>query len=284
MKEWINDLSPGQTERLERERRSLDAEVAACASNVLDHIPDEAYAARVEAIAFTANDVLPKRRDRPRKLTAHVTNQLAQAYEVDDASRRTLLEFTVLVSEYYDALDDVLDGDVAPGRTKQALSATQMMMPLMVQYLHSMGSRAVGFWTERSIPMAGAWYVEGSEKPSRERYLTVVGQQANLVGSLTGLTAIVGEQRPEVVDRAETIGRTLFLFEQFLLDLKQHLGTDEDPWNAWKLLEEREVRDCLEDWRADVAELSAHLPDEHASMITALFATDVDRYRKTISA
>ena len=77
----------------------------------------------VYRLAFKQNDVLPKRNLRPKPTTAFQADRIHRIHDGDEQTRQTLLQFSIMVAEYYDIGDDIIDGDVKPGHQREALVA-----------------------------------------------------------------------------------------------------------------------------------------------------------------
>src|SRR6056297_565126 len=55
----------------------------------------------VYRLAFKGNDVLPKRDLRPKPTTAFQADQIHRIHGGDEETRQTLLQFAIVVAEYY---------------------------------------------------------------------------------------------------------------------------------------------------------------------------------------
>ena len=227
-------------------------------------------------LAFKPNDVLPKRHSRPQVTIAHLTEQVYLAHGGDDAARRKLLRFAIVVQEYYDTLDDIVDGDVAAGYEPQAMVVTQLMMPLMVRMLGQMGEDAVDYWTCRAQEMVESLYLEKCREKSFDSYLSSLEQQSYFFGFATGLAAVVAGEDDETVERAESIGRTGYKYAQFVLDLYQEDEDDPDNWNALHFVDRDKVLDYLGLWRDELESLLDAYPEGQAFLIKAMFSVELD--------
>lgn len=276
---------------LTSERRAAFEEyVGDLRERVLDHVEElcrevdeDALAQRTYELAFKPSDALPKRSRRPKLQTAVLADQTAAAFDLADSRRDALVAFTVAVQEHYDVLDDVVDGDVAPGHEDEAVVVSQALVPLCVRRLDALGSDAVEYWHDCALELLAAPHAETTDDPSADAYRRVIDRQSALFGLVTGLAAVAADRDESTVERADRLGRTVYRHAQFVLDYEQHARGD-DEWNARALLGERRVLESLEIWRAAVTDLTAEFPTHAADRLRALVALDVDAWQRELAA
>jgi hypothetical protein len=233
---------------------------------------------------FRANDLFPKRDSRPKTTTAFVADRIHRAHDGDDRRRALLVQFALVVAEYADVVDDVVDDDVAPGREAEALLVSQLLVPAMVRSASRLGDRAVDYWTADAAALVQVPLVREPEAtPSPDAYLELLDEQASLRSSITGLAAVAAGADDDAVERAERVGRAVHRLMQFSTDLYQYgHDADDDPWNAVGLLSEEAFLDAIDRFRADLA-TAATYPDPYARQITAIWDRDFrSRYREAV--
>lgn len=238
---------------------------------------------RVYGLAFKRNEVLPKRDRRPKTTTAFVAEQVHRAHDGDPDRRATLVEFAVVVAEYADILDDVVDGDVSEGHESEALLVSQLLIPVLIRSLHALGDRAVDYWTDDALALVQAPLVhEREHTPSAEAYPDLLREQASLRSSITGLAAVAADENEAAVDRAETVGRAVHGLMQFSTDLHQH-GWDDDPWNAVELYDEDEFVTRVDAIRADLRDAASEYGSPYTDRIVRFWERDYrERYREAV--
>jgi hypothetical protein len=231
-------------------------------------------------LAFKPNDILPKRLTRPQILIAHLSDQVYLALADDDSHRDTILQFAILVQEYYDMLDDLVDGDVAPGHEADVVGVSQLLMPIVVRRLNRIGPRAIDYWTSRAMEMIESLYLETSKEKSLEHYLEALDKQSFFFGYATGVAAIAAGADDDALQRAEEIGRYGYRYGQFALDLFQEGEELGDNWNATHFLSREEILEYMAEWRDELDARLEPYPDEHAELVRAMFSTDLTRWRQ----
>jgi hypothetical protein len=239
----------------------------------------------VYTLAFRANNVLPKRDSRPKTTTAFVAEQIHRAHGGDLDRRATLVEFAVVVAEYADILDDVVDGDVAEGHEREALLVSQLLVPVLIRSVHRLGGRAVDYWTDDALALVQAPLVHEREAaPSGEAYLDLLAEQASLRSSVTGLAAVAADEDEAAVARAEEVGRAVHGLMQFSTDLHQY-GDDDDPWNAAALFSEEAFLEQVDAFRDDLGAAVASYPSPYAERIVRIWERDYRAsYREAVGA
>lgn len=229
-------------------------------------------------LAFQVSDALPRRSRRPQRRPAVLAVAIADAVGLDADETDDLLAYTVAIQEYFDILDDLVDGDVADGREREALLVTQVLLPLATGRLSRLGTDVVAYWSERALELVAAPHAETSEAPTAEAYREIVRHQSPLYGFVTGAAAIAAGSGDEDVERAEAVGRLLYQHAQFTLDYEQYVRGDDGAgdWNAAALVDPDGVREQLVDWRDEIEELTHEYPDPAGRRLRALVALDVD--------
>jgi hypothetical protein len=281
------------TEVSAEQQAEFDAHVQEVKNRVLDRIEpmlaplDPAVQKAVYRVAFTPNEMLPKRDRRPHVLAAHLAEQVYFAHDgsndrrTDDElseRRAALLDCTVLLQEYCDIFDDVVDGDVAAGHEDRALAVTQCLLPLLVGRLNDLGPQAVDYWTRRVPRLNRALLTETRESPDAETYTEVLDGQSALFGIPTGLAAIAADCDGATVERSGAIGELVFRYAQVALDLDQHEAGTDEAWNAAVLLGREQALDRLDEYTDRLTELLDPFPDQHARLIATALAVDTDRW------
>ena len=270
------ELGEAEQEEFDQHVRQLFDRLLDQVKVVLDEIESPELRELTYELAFAPNDVLPKRHSRPQVTIAHLTEQVYLAHSDDAPHLDELLRFAIVVQEYYDTLDDIVDGDVADGHEPQAMVVTQLMMPLMMRMLGRLGPDALDYWTSRALRMVESLYLEKCREKSFESYLSSLEQQSYFFGFATGLAAVVAGEDDETIERAEDIGRTGYKYAQFVLDLFQAGEDDVDNWNALHFLERREVLDYLRQWRDELDDLLADYPERQQFLVKAMFSVEID--------
>lgn len=251
--------------------------------DMLTDLDEPALAQRVYELAFEANDVLPGRDARPDLSSAVLAATAADAHGLDDGERDALVGFAVAIQEYYDVLDDLVDGDVADGHEAEVQVVAQALLPLALDRLHRLGPDAVAYWTGCALDLVCAPFAEVSGTPTAEAYRELVDRQSVLLGFVPGVAAVAADRDEADVDRAEALGRALYRHQQFARDLEQHLDGDDDPWNAAALLGEESVVERLEAWREDVETYAEPYPEPASRRLRALVALDLEEWRRSLS-
>jgi len=219
----------------------------------------------VYGLAFKQNDILPKRDRRPKSGTVFQADQIHRIHDGDEQTHQTLLQFGIVVAEYYDIVDDVVDGDVKPGHDREALLVAQLLMPVLTRLLHRLGDDAVEYWTREAAALVEAPLVH--EQPDeRERtgaaYLDLMDEQASLRSAITGLAAIVAGADDDAIERAERVGTTVHKLMQFVTDLNQY-PSDDDPWNAVAIYDEDEFFAQYQGLKDELDEALSAYPEEY---------------------
>lgn len=232
------------------------------------------------ALAFKENDVLPKRDSRPKITTAFQADQIYRIHDSDEETRQTLLQFAIVVAEYYDIVDDVVDGDVKPDHERHALLVAQLLMPVLSRLLHRLGDAAVEYWTREATALVEAPLLheqaEETEKTGTA-YFDLLENQASLRSSVTGLAAIVADANDEEVTRAEEIGTTVHKLMQFATDLDQY-PSDDDPWNAVSIYSREEFFTQYQRLRDELDEKLSSYPDEYAVRMRSPWQEDLESH------
>ncbi|MFC3957917.1 hypothetical protein [Halovivax cerinus] len=248
-------------------------------SDVLSEIDQPELRRQIRHVAFQSTEALPKRSSRPTVVIHHLVEQLFLSYDPDGDSLDQVLRAAVIAMEYYDIVDDVIDGDVRAGHELDVLVTNELLFPLFVRHIGRLGQPATDYWSERAVRTVGSLVVEYSSEPSAETYRTLVDRQSYLFGSMTGLGAVAAGAGQADVERAEQIGRTYFTYDQFRLDLRQYEGGDDDPWNLWRLCGDDEATGMIVAQRAEFERLIEPLPDDRRRLLRPLVATDIESYR-----
>ncbi|QLH78899.1 hypothetical protein HZS55_17080 [Halosimplex rubrum] len=245
--------------------------------DIVAEMPSETGRDWVRTIAFSQNDALPKRKRRPTRRIEYLVEQLYLARDSDTDALEDLLRFTLLVQEYYDITDDIIDGDVAHGKEAEVFITHEYLMPVLADHVGRLGPEARSYWCDDAVWMVECFTDELTAEPSAETYFDILTKQANLFGSMTGTCGVVAGADRETVERYAAIGTLYFELDQLLLDGFQY-GDEAYPWNVWSLLPEDEALARL---RARKEALDDHLetlPTRTAERVKPLIAVDLDTW------
>lgn len=284
MKTRVNDLSETRAEQFKAHFDELWERISERVDAILSRIETPGVRQIVANVAFSTNDTLLKRSVRPKPEIFHLMEQLCDIHDLSPDIKNDLLEFTILVTEYFDIYDDIADGDVDQEDLSKVTLVHSILGTLIMKKLPQLDDSAVKYWTNQTLVLSECVYFEMAYNPHSEVYLDVVDRQSKLFGGLTGLVPVVDGAKQVKIDEASTLGEIYFMFEQFLLDLEQKIGGDDDPWNAWHLIDNDDIRSVLEAWRRQALDLTAQFPDENRQLIEAMFATDIDEFRNELRA
>jgi hypothetical protein len=272
------DLTDAEVNRISEHLDGLRGRLYDEVDELLSTVPFDPLATQVEALAFSPSDALPKRRQRLKPDLAHIVEQLALGHDIDNQQRRLLLQFTILMAEYYDIFDDVADGDVTDGRMAEVVSTWQIMFPLAVKLLNDLGPAAVEFWVPRAMGLMEAPLAECQLSEDAAVYDDIVTRQSDMFGFVTGLPAVVADADTDAVERDERIGQLYYQYEQLLLDCEQQDG---ESWSVDQFESETAVVGRLEEIEREADDLLASLPEERASLLEPLFAVDLEVWRRS---
>lgn len=241
--------------------------------NVLARLPDERLQQLTYDVAFTPNDVLPKRGDRPRLAASFYAERVYESMADDDAHASEVRQLGMVFQEYFDVFDDVMDGDVPPENVPTAVAVGEVLVALTVQILADLPEGATRYWSERAVDLKTALAIEVTEDPSREVYLEMVERQGNYYGAITGVAAVAAGADEEGVARAEELGRLAYCLDQGQLDRIQYEGGDgDDPdekWNLCAFYDEDGFTELLGEWRDRFDELVETFPPDQRPLLRA---------------
>jgi hypothetical protein len=260
-------------------RRLLDQ-----VARILAHIGARELRELSYRLAFKPNAILPKRLNRPQLTLAHVTEQLYDVYAPNDAHRGALLQLSILVLEYYDMLDDLVDGDVAAGHELEVVLVSQLLMPLIMRSLGELGPAAINHWTMRCLDMVESLYLEKRRPKSWDAYLRSLEKQAHGFGFVTALPAIVNDRPNSEILRAERIGQLAYLYSQLYLDLQQRDRDDESNWNAAHFRTQEEIVTLMAEHQRGIFELTEPFPAMARMLIRGTFALDLRDFSESLAA
>lgn len=244
---------------------------------ILEDIHQDRVAQQVNVFVFTPNDMLPKGGRRPVVKPIFLLDQLYRAHGNGDPPAE-LIKFAIVVHEYSDIGDDLLDGDVSPGHELEALLTIQTFVPLMAKYANALGPNATELFAEEWFTMVNAQVGERVETMSVETYERVTEAQSSLFQVMTRLCA--AEAGPEADgDEFAAIGRAYYHYRTLLTDIYQYGKTGgEDEWNVVDVLEEDEIVQLVEKWKGKVHERVANLPEENRVPIERMSSADASRW------
>jgi len=272
---YLDRAHVGEVEQyLERFRSRLDQYVGELVATV----EQEHVQTQLKTVAFTANHLLPKRNIRPAVRIEHTAEQIHLAHDKKREEAVDLIKFVLVSHEYYDIVDDIFDGDVAPGGEPQVFATKELLQPLLLDQLVALGGEAGSYWSSRSLRMTSSMLDELRTEPAAPEYRELMDKQAELYGAMTGLGALTADVKDREVERAETFGKNFFKFEQCVLDRKQYESGDPDPWNLWSLATERYATESLLDWQSEMETYLRTLPEEQRRLLRPLIALDVEAW------
>ena len=274
-------LSPEEQAAFDAAMLALKDRTFDSIKRVLLRLPEGPLQQLTYELAFKPGPVLPKRDSRPQLTICHLTDQVYLACAPDGPHRDLLMDVAICVQEYYDILDDVIDGDVAEGGELQAILVTQLIMPAIITMLGELGPEATTYFGERSLRMVRSVYDEKLREKSREAYMDSLRAQSWFFGYCTGLAALVAGEPPAEVERAEEIGRLGYQWAQFFLDVNQK--DDEDNWNALHFMAPAEALEIMRGWYTGLCEQLAPYPAERQLLIKGLFSLDLDAAAKELA-
>ena len=262
--------------------RSLRSELAAhheqslaAVERLLDEIDPPVVRRLTEQLAFAPSDALPKRKRRPKPEPSFLAAHTYRGHAPGGGDHAAIIEFATCVTEWFDILDDVVDGDVKTGAEPEALIVTQVLSALATRRVHAFGDEAVVFWTDRSFQLYATQFARRESEPDAETYAAILRKEGTLFGFLTGIAALVAGADDEAVEHAAKMGRAFYAFEHLLIDAENH-HVENDAWNAWRLMSTPTFRTQVEKFRGEVNAAASALPDEHARSIRDLTAVDVE--------
>jgi hypothetical protein len=268
--------SDRQIAEAEAAMRSTERRLLNCVERLLADIPTADQRATLYSAAFEGRDPFPKRVVRPKVEIAYLVERLADAHGLTNTEVDTLLEATTGIVEYYDMLDDIVDGDVPNGRVPEAVVLAQTLMPLFIRRLAALGADSADAWSGRASVLLEAPYLEQRADPSLDAYRAIVDRQSKLFGFVTCLPAVVADADSDAVDAAATVGERYYIYEQYLLDREQ--VEESSPWNLWSLASESTALDELQAAQdRAVAAIEVLLPED-ARLVEPLIAHDLDAW------
>ncbi|WP_181686081.1 hypothetical protein [Halorhabdus salina] len=271
------------------ERREFETYAEDCREEMLDHVativqelpPDVVEI--VYELAFSTSDALPKRERRPKLDTVLVIDSVAEALSMPAPDRDALCKLTIVTQEYFDIVDDLLDGDVASDRETEALLVSQLLVPTLMGLLSRFKADASTYWATQAQEVMCVPMVESTATPDAETYRSLLDRQASLYGMLTGLAAVVNDESDDTIERYERLGETIYRHRQVVLDYEQYQDGEDDPWNARQLMDESAVLSLLATHEQTVDDLTADLPGPPRGRLRALVALDTSAWQASVS-
>jgi len=269
------DLPAERYRELEADLAAHHERVLAAAERLLAEVNPPAVERLTERLAFAPSDALPKRTRRPKTEPSFLAAQTYRGHAPEGDEAASVVEFATCVTEWFDVLDDIVDGDVQSGAEPEALVVAQVLSTLATRRVHAFGDEAVTFWTERTFRLYAAQLRRRESEPDAETYTVILREEGTLFGFLTGVAALVAGADEETVERAARAGRAFYAFEHLLIDAENH-RVETDAWNAWRLMSAATFRTWVDEFRAEVEAAVDPLPDERARSVRDLTAVDVD--------
>lgn len=277
------DISDSHEETFRSHVEDLEERLRDHVSEILNELNHDELRNQIQFVVFEPNDALPKRGHYPPLgKIQHLVEQLYRSYDPSAEDLDALLRATIAIHEYYDIVDDVIDGELAQGHELEVFVTNELLVPIVIRYLGRLGQEAVEYWSTRTFQTVGSFVTELSSTPSATAYRNLVDRQSTLFGSLTGLGAVVAGEDETIVDRVASAGRAYFRYEQFIRDLHQYEQDDPDPWNAWKLMSEDDALAYVSEQREAFEQFLEELPPERAHLLCPLVAIDVNAFRESL--
>lgn len=265
-------------------RETFEAHATDLRKRLLDHVEvlltelaSDAAGGLVYELAFKPGEALPKRTERPKIDSALLAEQVYLQHDPDGTGLDAVLEFTVAVQEYFDMLDDLVDGDVREDRRGEVLLATQLLLPLLVRRLDRLDATA--YWCDETTRLLEAPLEEVRAEPTAAAYRDELEAQAALYGATAGIAALAGGGDEAAVERASAVGEAIYQHTQVVLDYEQFLAGDAERWNAGALFDdEATILAFLRDRRETVSQLVEPYDYGRAGLLKGLVALDVDAW------
>lgn len=220
--------------------------------NILSRIPDESLQRRVYEIALSGQTTLSDQRRRPHLTAAYYSDVLYRKLATEPTDREELVQFAITVQEYYDILDDAIDGDIDRALTTQALATAQALLPVLVQLLGELEGPTTIYWSKRAVRLTEVPMLEAELAVSKANYMRILRRQSNLWGFVTGLAAMVAGADEQVVARSEALGRALYKVDATWTDCGQYEREEDLKWNMYTVFGVEEVQRMLDIW-CDIA-------------------------------
>jgi hypothetical protein len=270
-------LPPDRQETFESHAADLRKRLLDHVETLLTELVSEAAGGLVYELAFKPGEALPKRSERPKLDSALLAEQVYLHHDPAGERLDTVLEFTVAIQEYFDMLDDLVDGDVREDRRGEVVLATQLLLPLAVRRLDRL--EATAYWCDGTARLLEAPLEEVRSEPADAAYREGLDAQAALYGVTAGIAALAGGGDEAAVERAEAVGEAIYHHTQVVLDYEQFLAGHAERWNAGVLFEdEAAVLAFLRDRRETVSRLVEPYDDARAARLEGLVTLDVDAW------
>ena len=277
-----NELGESDTERFATHTSEFEARVYELLDRLLAAPDSDVATGLVENFVFNPNDAIPKRGRRPGLRSPYLNEQIYRSYSETAAHRDDLLAVSILINEYFDVLDDIIDGDVTEGYELQVFLTVEFLQPLTVRYLHRLGDEAVSYWFDNTTLLLECFLDEHRMEPTAENYATLLEKQSRLFGLLSGMSALVANADSEHVANAEQLGKALFKMYQFHLDVAQYPDDSSVPWNVCHLLDTDEIGAEMARTKRRAMEHLERVPDGRIELIRPMITLDVDSWVASI--
>jgi len=276
-------LPPDRQETFERHAADRRKRLLDHVEALLTELESNAAGGLVYELAFKPGEALPKRSERPKLDSALLAEEVYRHHDPEGERLNTVLEFTVAIQEYFDMLDDLVDGDVREDRRGEVVLATQLLLPLVVRRLDRLDVTA--YWCDGTMRLLEAPLEEVRIEPTDAAYREGLDAQAALYGVTAGIAALAGGGDEVAVERAETVGEAIYQHTQVVLDYEQFLAGHAERWNAGVLFDdETAVLAFLRDRRETVSRLVEPYDDARAARLEGLVALDVDAWLDGLDA
>lgn len=263
----MNEADPmnDKHEELNRRVRKYTLRLGATVESILEDIPDSRLRRLVAELAFAPSESLPKRALRPNFKLAYITEQFYDALvdrsaapDTSDTDRENLRRLVLTYHEGADMVDDLIDGDVRSGDELPVGLVVCTLANLSYRYAARLGPQAYQVYCRRQLDLPTAALVEKQPNPSLERYLQSVDLQAALIIAPLEAAAVVSGQAERGLELAERLGRTVYRYKQFSMDMFQQ--DPEDNLNLNQFCTPEELLERLGAEHGELQQIVAELP------------------------
>lgn len=278
------DVPAARERDFRREIASSERRIREALPALEESIESSTLRAQFDNVLFGQNQLLPKRSpSRPgegAKSLGVLVDALYDEFQPDGIPRERILALSTLVVEYYDVVDDIVDGDVIQGGESEAVATLQAALPLFVRQLASAPPDVIEYWTREATWLSEVFLVELSTEPTADRYEALVDRQAIGFSMMTGLVAIAADADPTAVNRAEQLGSLCFKYSQFMLDGVQYRPDEDEGWNAFELLSHQTAISRMQAWQKAFERALEEFSDDCTATLKPLLAIDLSEWKR----
>ncbi len=185
---------------------------------ILAEIPHKEVRALVAALAMAPNDIVPKRKERPRGLVAYSVDLIGRALGLRDDKLTELAKMTIAFVEAADVLDDAVDGDYKEGHQHQLLAVSSALFFVANRSALRLGASVAEQWLTALHDLPYSILLEKDGDGSSSTYLRAVNAQAAQFGSLGRAAATAAEAPPASGDKVADLCKALYILLQYIQD------------------------------------------------------------------